>query len=138
MPPETPPADVASPPLPTLVCDTAALIGAPPDTAEVLWKLAEAGRQLDANVVHQPPGRRVETHREPDLDVLLLVLAGDGVLGAGEEDTPRRLDTGNLMWLPHTSVRSITAGPGGLSYLTVHRRRPGMQIRPAATSEGAA
>ena len=36
------------------------------------------------------------------------------------------------MWLPHNSARSITAGRDGLTYLTVHRRRPGMQIRPAA------
>ena len=138
MSPEPPLADEASPPVPTLVCDTAALIDALPDTAGVLWKLAESGRQLDANVVHQPAGRRVETHREPDLDVLLLVVSGDGILGVGDEDTPRRLDSGMLMWLPHTSTRSITAGPGGLTYLTVHRRRPGMQIRPAATRDGAA
>jgi len=54
MSPEPPLADEASPPVPTLVCDTAALIDALPDTAGVLWKLAESGRQLDANVVHQP------------------------------------------------------------------------------------
>lgn len=131
------PAGEPVPPAPTLVCDTAALIDALPDTAGVLWKLAESGRQLDANVVHQPAGRRVETHREPDLDVLLLVLSGDGILGVGDEDTPRRLESGMLMWLPHTSTRSITAGQGGLTYLTVHRRRPGMQIRPAAMRGGA-
>jgi hypothetical protein len=34
-----------------------------------------------------------------------------------------------LLWLPHGSTRSITAGPQGLAYVTVHRRRPGMQIR---------
>jgi quercetin dioxygenase-like cupin family protein len=130
------PAGEAFPPAPTLVCDTAALIDALPDTAGVLWKLAESGRQLDANVVHLPADTRVGTHSEPDLDVLLLVLAGDGVLGTGTEDTPQKLAAGMLMWLPHGSTRSITAGPGALSYLTVHRRRPGMRIRPAPPRDG--
>ena len=137
-PTEMPGSGETPPPVPTLACDTAALLDALPDTAGVLWKLAESGRQLDANVVHQPAGRRVETHQEPDLDVLLMVLSGDGILGAGAEDTPRRLDPGLLMWLPHTSIRSITAGQDGLSYLTVHRRRPGMQIRSAAIHDGTA
>lgn len=86
-------------PLPRVLCDTAALDGA---SAGALWRLAEPGRQLDANVVRIPPGQEVGTHREPDLDVLLLVLAGHGTL---------------------------TAGPEGLTYLTVHRRRPGMRIQ---------
>lgn len=136
MPPETQAAGEPSPPVPVLLCHTGELADGAPDAAGVLWRLAEAGRQLDANVVHQPAGRRVGTHKEPDLDVLLMVLAGDGVLGAGTEDTPRPLAPGMLMWLPHGSTRSITAGEGGLTYLTVHRRRPGMQIRPAAAREG--
>ena len=135
MPPESRSADEPAPPIPTLLCDTAALIGATPDAAGVLWKLAESGRQLDANVVHLPADQRVGTHREPDLDVLLLVLAGDGVLGADAEGTSQNLAAGKLMWLPHGSTRSITAGHGGLSYLTVHRRRPGMQIRSAPPRE---
>jgi hypothetical protein len=47
-------------------------------------------------------------------------------------DTPEGmlpLAEGVLLWLPHGSTRSITAGPQGLAYVTVHRRRPGMQIR---------
>jgi hypothetical protein len=34
-----------------------------------------------------------------------------------------------VVWLPHGSTRGVTAGADGLAYLTVHRRRPGMQIR---------
>ena len=69
-------------------------------------------------------------HREPDLDVLLFVVTGSGVLGAGVGDEPRPLTEGATVWLPHGSTRSLTAGADGLAYLTVHRRRPGMQIRP--------
>ena len=136
MAPEAPGADEPAAPVPSLLCETRALVDGMPDASGVLWKLAEADRQLDANVVHVPAGTRIGAHREPDLDVLLLVLAGDGVLGAGVEDTPQDLAAGMLMWLPHGSTRSITAGDVGLSYLTVHRRRPGMKIRPAGARDG--
>jgi quercetin dioxygenase-like cupin family protein len=82
-----------------------------------------------ANVVHLPPGQCVGTHAEPDLDVLLLVVAGDGDLATTDEST--HLSPGTLLWLPRGSVRSLCAGQDGMSYLTAHRRRPGMQIRPA-------
>jgi quercetin dioxygenase-like cupin family protein len=91
------------------------------------WTLSESGRQLDANLIHLPAGQRVDTHTEPDLDVVLIVVAGDGTVGT--PDGPQSLADGNLVWLPHGSTRDITAGTDGLSYLTVHRRRPGMQIR---------
>ncbi|CAL9633446.1 hypothetical protein [Streptomyces sp. enrichment culture] len=120
----TPDADLT---LPRILCDTADLAAAPGDTsAGALWRLAEPGRQLDANVVRLPPGHRVETHREPELDVLLLVLGGDGTLTA--PDGPHPLAAGTLTWLPHGSTRGLAAGPDGLTYLTVHRRRPGMRI----------
>ncbi|NEA51276.1 hypothetical protein G3I35_34630 [Streptomyces sp. SID10815] len=112
------------------MCDARALASDPPLPGGVLWKLAETGRQLDANLVRLAPGGRVAPHAEPDLDVLLFVVGGDGVLGAGTADEPRRLTEGAAVWLPHGSTRSVAAGADGLSYLTVHRRRPGMRIRP--------
>ncbi|MEU2875849.1 procyclic form-specific polypeptide B-alpha [Streptomyces sp. NPDC007070] len=117
-------------PEPRVLCDARALAADPPLPGGVLWKLAESGRQLDANLVRLAPGGRVAPHAEPELDVLVFVVAGDGVLGAGTADEPRPLAEGATVWLPHGSTRSITAGPDGLSYLTVHRRRPGLWIRP--------
>lgn len=114
-------------PTPSELCDVSALTAQSPASAGVLWKLAEPGRQLDANVVHLPPAGRVDTHAEPDLDVMLLVVAGDGSLDS--TDGARHLHEGALIWLPRDSSRSLTAGEDGLSYLTVHPRRPGMQIR---------
>lgn len=119
-------------PLPRTLCDTAALAALEDAPAGALWRLAEPGRQLDANVVRIPPGRRVDTHREPDLDVLLLVLAGEGSLTAPDGTQPLR--AGTLIWLPHGSTRSLAADDEGLTYLTVHRRRPGLRIAsPGAT-----
>ena len=116
--------------VPQILCDTRVLTGQVPATLGALWKLAEPGRQLDANFIHLPPGERIKTHTEPDLDVLLVVVGGEGTVGIGMADAPQHVAEGVLLWLPHGSTRSITAGDGGLQYLTVHRRRPGMQIRP--------
>ncbi|MFF9482002.1 hypothetical protein [Streptomyces sp. NPDC014733] len=123
-------------PVPSVLCEVGALAADASDGAAVRWKLAESGRQLDANVVRLTAGQRVDAHTEPDLDVLLLVLAGDGTLESAGPDEP--LAAGALVWLPHGSTRALVAGPAGLSYLTVHRRRAGMQIgrRPSGPAAG--
>lgn len=100
-----------------------------PQTAPsgVVWRLAEAGRQLDANILNLPAGQCIDTHAEPDLDVLLVVLAGSGTLTTQDGELP--LTPGAVVWLPRGSKRSLAAGSEGLSYLTTHQRRPGMQIK---------
>jgi quercetin dioxygenase-like cupin family protein len=100
----------------------------PRDRGGALWRLAEPGRQLDANVIRVPPGGAVGAHIEPDLDVLLCVVAGSGVLEGAAG--PEELEPGSVAWLPHGSRRSLAAGPEGLVYVTAHRRRPGLSIRP--------
>jgi quercetin dioxygenase-like cupin family protein len=111
-----------------VLCDARALAESPPLPGGVLWKLADSGRQLDANVVRLAPGDRITAHTETQLDVMLLVVSGDGVLGTGTADESQPLTEGTLAWLPHGAQRSITAGEAGLTYVTVHQRRPGMRI----------
>ncbi|MFJ6849162.1 hypothetical protein ACIQM3_01285 [Streptomyces sp. NPDC091271] len=106
------------------------LASAAPGERGALWRLAEEGRELDANVVHLPPDAGVEEHQEDVLDVLLVVLAGGGSLRTGGGDTLDLAPTA-VTWLPRTSRRALEAGPDGLTYLTVHRRRPGLTIKPA-------
>jgi quercetin dioxygenase-like cupin family protein len=120
---------------PVVLCDIQALAEALPAPAGARWKLTESGRQLDANLIHLPPSRRVDTHTEPDLDVLLLVVAGSGTIEGA--DGPQTMAAGSLLWLPRGCRRSVTADAEGLSYLTVHQRRPGMQILPASMGGGA-
>jgi quercetin dioxygenase-like cupin family protein len=117
-----------------VLCDARALAESPPLPGGVLWKLTESGRQLDANVVRLAPGDRITAHTEPQMDVLVLVVSGDGVLGTGPAGESQPLAEGALAWLPHGASRSISAGAAGLTYVTVHRRRPGLQIgtRPGA------
>jgi len=78
-------------------------------------------------VLNLPAGQCIGTHAEPDLDVLMVMVAGSGTLTTNGGPLP--LTPGALVWLPHGSTRSLAAGTDGLSYLTTHRRRPGMQIR---------
>jgi len=106
------------------------LAAAAPGERGALWHLAEQGRELDANIVRLPPGAGVGEHQEDVLDVLLVVLAGGGSLRTGEGGTLDLAPT-TVTWLPRTSRRSLEAGPDGLTYLTVHRRRPGLTIKPA-------
>lgn len=106
-----------------------ALAQAGPDGRGALWRLAEQGRELDANLVRLPPDAEVGEHQEDTLDVLLVVLAGSGVVVTGETALP--LTPTTVTWLPRTSRRAVRAGPEGLAYLTVHRRRPGLTIVPA-------
>ncbi|MEV0801583.1 hypothetical protein AB0I34_28070 [Kribbella sp. NPDC050281] len=110
-----------------MLLDVHELVDDSPVPSGARWTLAEPGRQLDANLIHLPAGRRVDTHTEPDLDVVLVVVAGGGT--AGTPDGEQALADGNVVWLPRGSTRNITAGNRGLSYLTIHRRRPGLQIR---------
>ncbi|MFJ9770510.1 cupin domain-containing protein [Kitasatospora sp. NPDC101157] len=102
---------------------------APADSGGALWRLQEEGRQLDANIVRLPANAEVAAHVEPDLDVLVQVLDGSGLL---ETDGGRQeLSAGCTAWLPHGARRAVSAAGDGLVYLTVHRRRPGLSIRSA-------
>ncbi|MEO8750264.1 MAG: hypothetical protein ABI384_07680 [Allobranchiibius sp.] len=114
--------------LPETLCDLQATIAeAGPTATGILWRLAESGRQLDANLVRLAPNEGVGRHAEPDLDVLLIVVAGAGTMASDVGELA--LSEGAVTWMPRHSARSIAAGAEGLAYVTVHRRRPGMQIR---------
>lgn len=118
-------------PLPKILCDTTTFLADADadDQVGAVWRLEMSQRQLDANVVKLRPDERIAAHAEPRLDVLLLVLGGNGSMttdAATEEVRP-----GMLVWLPLESRRELHAGADGLTYLTVHTRRPGLSIQPA-------
>lgn len=118
-------------PLPQILGETGALAVAA-DPAGAVWRLEMSQRQLDANVVKLHPDERIATHAEPRLDVLLLVVGGDGSMTT--EIATESIRPGMLVWLPRGSSRALHAGPDGLTYLTVHTRRPGLSIQPAASA----
>ncbi|MFF4330606.1 hypothetical protein ACGFY6_06005 [Streptomyces sp. NPDC048387] len=108
----------------------AVIAEAPADATGALWRLTGDGRGLDANLVRLLPGAAVAEHAGPLLDVLLVVVAGGGRLDT--PDGPRTLRPHAACRLPRGTRRSLTAGPEGLAYLTVHARRPGPDTVPTA------
>lgn len=122
--------------LPRVVADTSALHApAEADVGGAVWRLEPAARQLDANVIRLRPDGQIEAHLGPDLDVLLHVLAGSGQIVTATD--PIRVQVGSVVWLPRRSQRAILAGPDGLTYLSVHPRRPGLSIATPATDTAA-
>jgi quercetin dioxygenase-like cupin family protein len=101
---------------------------------DVAAALAAAGRrirwsvenQLQSNLVQLEPDAVVDEHTERVLDVLLVVVAGEGVLYADGRERP--VGAPAVVVLPAGTTRAIVAGPGGLAYVTVHRRRTGLSI----------
>jgi len=128
--------------LPRMLADTTALHTAADlnaDAGGAVWRLEPATRQLDANVIRLRPDTQIEAHIGPDLDVLLHVLHGSGHIVTVSD--PIAVQAGAVVWLPRRSQRAILAGPDGLTYLSVHPRRPALNISAPVTepaSPGAA
>ncbi|MFF2848261.1 hypothetical protein ACFVT5_18355 [Streptomyces sp. NPDC058001] len=109
------------------------LRGVPPEQAGAVWRLSAEARQLDAHVVRLGPDAPPVAHVEPDLDVLLYVTGGSGWLTTG--GSRQDLVPGSVAWLTHGMARTLVAGGEGLSYLTVHKRRPGLAVRSSAAPD---
>lgn len=123
---------LTSTPLPRQLCDTSVLTSSDADATGAVWKLKMRERDLDCNIIRLPPEGTIDPHTGPDLDVLIHVLTGTGQLCMELGTLP--LKAGVLLWLPRRSRRQFTAGPGGLSYLTVHQRRQALTLTTPTTS----
>lgn len=95
-----------------------------------LWGMAS--NDLNATLLEWPPGHEVTEHVNTDLDVFVVVLAGNGTLTIDAQ--PHRLTTGSAILVERGTRRGIRAGTDGLRYLSIHRRRAPLQIQcaPAA------
>jgi quercetin dioxygenase-like cupin family protein len=98
-----------------------------PDAA-VAERWAIASDDLNATLVSWAPGKGVDAHRNEERDVLIVTVAGDGQLTV--DDRHIALRAPGAVLIPRGAARAITAGPEGLRYLSVHRRRSGLvQLR---------
>lgn len=96
-----------------------------------LWGLES--EDLNATLLSWPPGHEVAEHVNAERDVLLVVLGGSGAVEvAGETHT---VGAGFVVLLPRGARRRIRAGADGVRYLTVHRRRGGLEIGRLAWGE---
>lgn len=101
--------------------------GAPDDAAGALWSLPPGG-DLDANLVRLPPLSMIAAHRNDERDVLVVVLAGAGVVTIA--DSVLAVEAENLVHIPRGSERAIRAGESGLVYLSIHQHRGPLTIQP--------
>lgn len=96
-----------------------------------VWGMAS--EDLNATLLHWQAGGGVAEHVNPDLDVLLVVIAGSGAVDI--DGCEHAVRSGQALVLSKGTSRAIRGGPGGLRYLSVHRRRPGLQIELAVRAD---
>src|SRR4051794_15469317 len=101
----------------------AALV-APPARGGPEW--GTESEELNATILAWPPGAGPPEHVNDSRDVALVVLEGDGELDV--DGTRRTVAAGEVVLLPKGSRRRVVAGPDGIRYATVHRRRGGLQV----------
>ena len=89
-----------------------------------VWGMASS--DLNATLLAWPPGHELAPDTNTERDVLLIVLEGSGVATVDEQE--HALAPGSALLLQRGSSRTIRAGPDGVRYLSVHRRRGPLQI----------
>ena len=89
-----------------------------------LWGLASD--DLNATLLAWSPGHAIPEHVNEERDVLLVVLGGGGT--AHVDGTPHAVGAGQALLIEKGAARSIVAGPDGIRYLSIHRRRGPLQV----------
>jgi quercetin dioxygenase-like cupin family protein len=104
-----------------------------PDGAADLLALAGIGpvwgvasQDLNATLLAWPAGHLVDEHVNPELDVLLVVLAGGGDVRVDARS--HSVAGGSAVLIEKGRARSIRVGPDGIRYLSVHRRRGPLEL----------
>jgi quercetin dioxygenase-like cupin family protein len=85
------------------------------------WRLD--GEDLQANLVRLGRGDCIQPHRNDEVEMLVVVVAGRGELTLDGQVHP--LAPMVVAHLPKGTVRAIAAVDGPLTYLSIHRRRSG-------------
>jgi quercetin dioxygenase-like cupin family protein len=94
-----------------------------------LW--GDATDDLNLTLLAWPPGEGPGEHVNGERDVVLVVLDGSGTVVL--DGHAHEVCAGNAVVVQKGARRGLIAGPDGIRYLTVHRRRGGLQIAPASS-----
>jgi uncharacterized cupin superfamily protein len=89
-----------------------------------VWGMASA--DLNATLLIWPARHEVPEHTNAERDVLLMVVGGDG--SAVVDGQVHSLAAGHVLLVKRGASRTISAGAGGIRYVSVHRRRGPLQI----------
>ncbi|MCL4509117.1 MAG: cupin domain-containing protein [Chloroflexi bacterium] len=93
-----------------------------------LW--TDASTDLNINLVRLEPGDGVGEHVNSEVDVLLVAIAGGGVVTL--EGVEQAIQAGEALLLAKGSRRALCAGDEPFVYLLCHRRRQGLWPQPKA------
>lgn len=88
-----------------------------------------ASDDLNATVVTWDAGDGTPEHVNEERDVALVVV--DGTATVEVDGSERELARGEVLIVEKGRRRRITAGPAGVRYVSVHLRRPPLQLKPA-------
>jgi quercetin dioxygenase-like cupin family protein len=96
-----------------------------------LWGLASG--DLNATLLAWRASGGPDEHVNADRDVLIFVVDGSAVVTV--DGAPQELRAGGAVIVEKGRRRSVSAGPHGVRYLSVHLRRPPLQIRPRSVRQ---
>ena len=82
---------------------------------------------LNATLLEWPAWEGPAEHVNDQLDVLYVVLAGSATLTVDGES--RELGPGGVTIVDKGARRALVAGPGGVRYLTAHKRRGALKLK---------
>jgi quercetin dioxygenase-like cupin family protein len=102
-------------------------------TSGPIW--GQASDDLNATLLAWSPGGGPAEHVNDQRDVLVFVVDGSVTLAIDGEE--RELGAGEAVIVGKGRRRSITAGRGGVRYLSVHLRRPPLEIERTTPPRGA-
>jgi quercetin dioxygenase-like cupin family protein len=105
---------------PTIIDSRALLLGAKHDGP--IWSLNS--EQLNINLLRFSTGEGIPPHTNDEVDVLIVIVEGEGALTLGDEERPIR--TGEAALIPRGARRGIRCTSDALAYLSCHRRRGGL------------
>jgi quercetin dioxygenase-like cupin family protein len=81
---------------------------------------------LNATLLVWAAGKRIDSHVNRERDVLLVVLAGSATVTIGGERND--LAAGDAVVIEKGLAREVVAGADGVRYLSVHQKRPLLEI----------
>jgi len=103
-------------------------LGSVTDVGGAVWSLRHNSpdTELDVNLVRLEAGATIVAHVNAELDVLIVIQSGSA--GVLIDDETHDLLPGMLAFVPKGATRAIAAGEAGCGYLSVHRRRPPLEV----------
>lgn len=91
-----------------------------------LW--GTESEDVNATLLAWPAGKGTPEHVNDERDVVVVGISGSGTLVV--DDVEHAVGAATVVVVGKGRRRRLTAGPSGLRYLTVHRRRGGLAIAP--------